>query len=924
MHNIKLVFLSITLLLVFQQSLFGQQTGNRPEERVLIAPDTLINPQVLPDTALPALPDSILNIEPEILEADSTKLTEIGDIETVINYFAEDSIISDFSQNKVFLYKDAWFEYGNIRLDADYIVIDWENSELYASGLADTTGTVLGTPVFKEGASIYEIRKDMRYNFKSSKAIISDVVTQQDEGLLRGQTVKKDSDGSIYLDHGFYTTCDLLEPHWHISSTKIKSIRGKQVVSGPFNLYFNGIPTPLGLPFGIIPDTPDEQVSGIIFPSYGQEQIRGFFLRDFGYYFALNDYIHTRVTGEVYSLGGYGVKTASVYNKRYRFKGGFNVDYQRFQSPETAEVPLEYDAFWLRWNHTPESRGNSRFSASANFGTKSYNDNVLQQNNFQQNMTSDFSSNIAYSKTFVGTPFSMSANLRHSQNQVTDEVNLLLPDIAVNMNRQNPFRNIKFEPLKTLNIAWNFNAQNSINNRLTTEFGVDPNLLQSQTEQFGQQPAPNILPFTFANLPQLLREADNGFRHTIPVSSNFTLFRFFTGTAAMNFTELWYLERINYYYNPQEGRLDRILEKGFNRVGYYNASFNMSTNIYGFYTFKRGSKIEAIRHHMQPTFGFSSTPDFSDSKYGYYQEVQVDNTGRTQRLSRYQGFLYGGAPMGEAKSLSINIRNVVEAKVRTESDTAEVQTKKVPLLQTLNVSTSYNFAADSFQLAPLNFNTRTSLFENKISVNVSANLDPYATKTTMNEDREVISRVNDFAFRRGQGVGTLRSATLNLNGSINPSRTERSPAEVRDELTNDFLNQGGQMNEFVENEISRIANDPSQYIDWSIPWNMNFGYNFSYRKGIDGTTNVTQAVNVSGDISLSDKWKINFNTGFDVTAGNITQSMIGIARDLHCWQMNVNWVPFGRFTSYNIDIRVKSNILRDLKVSRRRSFFDSF
>lgn len=922
MHYLTRAFLSIGMLTLFGQVVFGQETEkSRSGELDLAAPDSLIRPAVEPDTLLPSLPDSILQISPE--ELDAAIQEEIGDIATTINYYAEDSIISDFAQNKVFLYKQAWFEYGNIRLDADYIIIDWENSELFASGLEDSTGVVQGTPVFKEGNSIYEIRKQMRYNFESQKAIISDVVTQQDEGLLRGETVKKTKDGSVYLSNGFYTTCDLVEPHWHISSSKIKSVSGKHIISGPFNLYFNNIPTPLGLPFGVIPDTPEEQTSGIIFPSYGEEQRRGFFLRDFGYYFAFNDYIHTRVTGEIFSKGGYGLKTASVYNKRYRFRGGLNIDYQKFQSPETAEQPLEYDAFWFRWNHNPETRGNSRFSASANFGTKSYNDNILNPGNFQQTQQSDFSSNISYSKTFTGTPFSMSANLRHSQNQVTDEVNLLLPDVAVNMNRQNPFRNIRFEPLKTLNISWNFNAQNSINNRITPELGVDPDL-QQQFEDLGQPTAPDVLPFTFANLPQLLRDADNGFRHTVPISSNFSLFRFFTGTASMNFTEIWYLDRINYYYNPAEERLDRILENGFNRINYYNSSFNLATNIYGFYTFKEGSKIEAIRHHIQPTFGFTSTPDFSDPKYGYYQEVQTNSSGRIQRLSRYQGFIYGGAPMGESKALSINIRNQVEAKVRTESDTAEAETKKVPILQTLNVSTSYNFAVDSFNLAPLNFNTRTSLFDKKLSVNLSANFDPYATRTFTNGETQVTRRISEYAWNNGQGLGTIRRASLNINGSINPSKTEQSPGEVRDELTNEFLNQGGQMNDFVENEINRIANDPSQYIDWSIPWNMNFSYNLSYNKAPSGLSNITQAVNISGDLSLSEKWKINFNSGYDVAAARITQTMIGIARDLHCWQMNVNWVPFGRFTSYNIDIRVKSNILRDLKVSRRRSFFDNF
>lgn len=920
MQIIKLVFLSFILLICFNLYGYSQQKAKGRSEIKIIAPDTLVNPRILP-TELPSLFDTLLRLD-TIALSDTTKAVPVNEIETTITYYAEDSIVSDFTANKVYLYKDAWFEYGDIRLDADYIEIDWENTQIYASGLADTTGVKQGNPIFKEGASTYEIRKEMRYNFKSGKAIITDVVTQQDEGLLRGETVKKGEDGSIYLANGFYTTCDLVVPHWHISSNKIKSIRGEKVVSGPFNFYFNNIPTPLGLPFGIIPDQPEEQSSGILFPSYGEEQARGFFLRDFGYYFALNDFIHSKVTGEIFSKGGYGVKTASVYNKRYRFRGGFNIDYQRFRSPETAEVPIEYDAFWLRWNHSPESRGNSRFSASANFGTKSYNNNVLDRNNFTQNTSSDFSSNVSYSKTFAGTPFSMSANLRHSQNQLTDEVNLLLPEVAVNMNRQNPFRNLDFEPLKTLNIAWNFNAQNSINNRITSEFGVEPELIQDGSEISTE---PEVIPFTFENLPQLFRDAENGFRHTVPISSNFTLFRFFTGTASFNYTELWYLNRINYYYNPNEQRVDRILENGFNRLGYYNTSFSMATNIYGFYTFRKGSKVEAIRHHIQPTIAFTSTPDFSDPRYGLYQTIYSERTGREEVYSRFQGFIFGGAPRGESKSLSFSIRNVLEAKVKTESDTAEASTKKVPILQTLNIQSNYNFAVDSFNLAPFNLNTRTSLFNQKLSAFISANLDPYAVETTTNSEGVPQSRrISEFAWNRGQGIGSLRSINLNLNGSLNPSATEQSPAEVRDELTNEFLEEGGQMNEFVENEIDRIAQDPSQYIDWSIPWNMTFGYNMNYNKRPTGVSAITQSVNVSGDLSLSEKWKINFTSSLDISAGKVTQTMIGIARDLHCWQMNVNWVPFGRFTSYSIDIRVKSSILKDLKVSRRRSFFDSF
>jgi hypothetical protein len=915
-NSFFLLILNIVLL-VFSNHLFAQRRDQRLVERPLLAPNQVINPT---DQALVAK-DSIPKIKADtVAVSDTTNLVPKGDIYTTVKYYGEDSIITDFTQNKVYLYKDAWFEYGAIRLDADLIIIDWDKSELFATGVEDSLGKISGNPIFKEGSTTYEIRKEMRYNFKTQRAIIKDVVTEQQDGLLRGQRIKKDRDGSIYMDHGFYTTCNLEKPHWHINASKIKSIRGKQVVTGPFNLLFNDIPTPLVLPFGIIPDTPEEKASGIVFPTYGQEQVRGFFLRNFGYYFAFNDFIHTRISGDVYSKGGYGSKIATMYKKRYKYSGGFNIDYQRFKSPETELNPVDYNTMWVNWQHTPETKGNSRFSAAVNFGTANYNNVVVNPNSFVNNVKSDFTSNMAYSKTFAGTPFSMSANLRHSQNIQTNEVNIILPDIAVNMNRQNPFQKVKFEPLKTLNVAWNFSLQNAINNRIVSPFGVQGDLSQ----QFqGGQGAPQVLPFNFANLPQLFREADKGAKNTIPISSNFTLFKFFTGTASANYTELWYLERFNYTYNPTENRVDKSIQSGFNRVSYYNSSFALNTNVYGFYNFKGNKKLEAIRHHMQPSLAFTYTPDFSNPAMGYYQNVQADQSGRTQYFSRHQGLIFQGAPLGESRSLSISIRNVVEAKIKNPSDTAKVSTKKVPLLQTLNVSTNYNFAADSFQLSPVNFNTRTSFLDNKISVNLSALLDPYAVGTSSNpQGLEVTRRVNAYAWQRGQGIGALRNANMNITGSINPNRSGNSPGEVRDKVTNDFLAQGGQMNEFVENEISRIVSDPSQYIDWQIPWNLSFGYNISYNKQPTGMTNITQAINMNGDLSLSEKWKINFNTGFDFSTAQITQTMIGIARDLHCWQMNVSWIPFGRFTSYSVDIRVKSSILQDLKVSRRRSFFD--
>ncbi len=888
----------------------AQQPAKQPQERRLVVPDTLVSP---PRNQIPA--DTLQNLQDTLSNGEIAKIMPTSAITTEITYFAEDSIVTDFVTNRVYLYNKAWFEYGEIRLDADLIIIDWENSEIFASGVTDSLGVVAGNPFFKEGQTVYEIRKEMRYNFKTEKAIIKDVVTEQQDGVLRGETIKKTEDGSIYMSHGYYTTCKLTKPHWHISSKRIKSVEGKQVVSGPFNMYFNGIPTPLGLPFGIIPNTPEEKASGIIFPTYGEEKTRGMFLRDFGYYFALNDYIHARVTGDIYSKGGWGLKSQAVYKKRYRYGGGFNIDFQKFKSPETELNPVDYNTFRINWNHTPESRGNSRFSASVNAGSTSYFNNVISQNNFANNITSDLQSNVNFSKTFSGTPFSLSSSLRHSQSVQTGEVSLSLPTLSVAMNRQSPFKNVKFEPLKTLNLSYNFDFQNSITNRVPQQFGVDSDLTGESSS------APDLIPFTPENFSLLLQNANNGAQNRIPVSSNFTLFKYFTGTASASFNEIWYLQKINYYYNPAQERVDKIIEDGFNRVSYYTSSFSMNTNFYGFFNFKKG-KIQTIRQHIQPTFAFNYTPDFSDPSFGYYQDVQVNDEGDTQRFSRHQGFIYGGAPLGESRALSINIRSVLEAKLLSESDTAEATTKKIPLLENIDLGTSYNFAADSFNLAPFSIRARTSFFDRKLSVNFSTTLDPYATAAyTTNNELESVRRINDFAWNKGQGLGTIRNASLNLNASLNPT-SAKNQGEVRDQITNDFLQQGGIMNDIVESEINRIVTDPSQYIDWSIPWNVTFGYNLAYNKQTNGNENITQAITISGDLSISDKWKINLNTGYDAQANEITQSMIGIARDLHCWQMNVNWIPFGKFTSYSIDIRVKSSLLSDLKVSRRRSFFD--
>lgn len=867
-------------------------------------------------------PDSLLN-ERQIIRRDT-----IGDVKTTIIYNAEDSIKLDVIKNIAYLYGNAEIKYGPIELKADYIELDWVNNILYATGIADSTGKLQGKPIFKEGAETYETTT-LRYNFTTGKAYITGAVTQQGEGFLQAQSIKKTQSGELFTYFGRYTTCNLEHPHFHIQSEMIKAIPGNKLVSGPFHLRFNDIPTPLGFAFGMFPDQKKKRSSGIIFPTYGEERVRGFFIRDGGYYMALNDIIHMSVMGEVYSKGGYGGTLQSTYNKRYAYQGSFRFNYSRFNSDETELNPIAINDFWVDWSHRPEAKGNSKFSASVRAGTSSYNNNNTL--NFERNVNSEFSSSVQYSKTFTGTPFNMAANARHSQNVRDGRVQVTLPEAAFNMNRITPFQNSDVEIFSALNFAWNFNLTSNISNRPSGR--VPGGITLSNPSEIA---ADSIMAFNFETLPYLLRNAQIGGRHQVPVSTTFNILKHINISPGFNYEELWYLQELRYTWQAEQNavRLDTI--PGFKRAGTYNANIGATTRIYGTYIMKKGN-IQAIRHMITPTIGFNYRPDYSNRKYGYFQEVQINEKGDTRLLSKYEGFAYGAPSIGESAALNFSLENNLEAKKVAKGDSA-VKAEKVKLIDNFGVSTSYNFLADSFGLSNIRTALRTSLFNNAVNVNIGAELDPYLTKLDSISDTGQVfqRRLDKFAWNNGQGIGRIRNVTLNLSTNLNPAAKGRQggaasaglnrmgPAGMMggDGISDTGLAGAQNLADSGDLEAMMIMNSPYNYVDFTIPWNINISYNLNYRRDGFSESDVTQALTFNGDVSITEKWKINFNSGYDLATKELTHTTISINRDLHCWELRVNWVPFGRFTSYSVDLQVKSSLLQDLKINRRRNLND--
>ncbi len=907
-------FIIIIILSVFGNiCLPGKVYAQNPELNISVSDSLMSNKSdttILNSNSNPLIDSLKQGSKTDTTRKAKTPVSNESDIETTINYTAKDSIISSVDRKIVNLYGEAKIIYGEIELEAEHIIIDYTKSTLTASGIVDSTGRRIGFPIFKNGDEAYET-KSITYNFKTRKARISEVITRQGEGFIHGETVFKNERNEILSVNNSYTTCNLAHPHFKIISTKTKAIPGDKVVSGPFYLEVNDVPTPLGFAFGMFP-SPRRSASGVLIPQYGEETRRGFFLKNGGYFWDLNDYIKLKLTGSIFSKGGYGADLSTNYNKRYNYTGNFLFNLTRNTTNDQIENPVTSNDFRVTWSHTPQTRGSGSFSASVNAATSTYTTNNFLGVNYNpevnslDNTSRKLSSTISYRKTFKGTPFSMGISLRHNQDIRTKQVDFQAPDFYAAMRSIYPFKDSKAQILKKLNVAYNVKASNKISNNLgrIASDGTD-----------------SIAVFSMSNLSTFFENGKRGLRHTLPISTSFRAFKHFNFSPNFSYEEKWYFEK--YEYELDETRM-KILVKdtisGFSRVGSFNVGTSVNTRIYGTYLFEN-RKVQAIRHVINPSASFTYVPDFSNEKYDYYQTFQLANES-IKKASRYEGALYGDAPSNESKSIGFSLNNTLEMKVKQRPDSTsksnEPKYQKISLFRSLSINSAYNLAADSFKLSPISIRANTSVLNNKISLNFNSTIDPYvwdlqSEQLLENGNRKVVQRQRDiYAWKSGNGIGNISSAGVNLSTNLNPRKRSK------EESTKDKI----QDSDLSDADKQYLIENPDLYVDFDIPWSLRIGYNLRYSQTGFADPSITQTINLSGDLSLTPKWKVGFKSGYDFQNNDFTQSNFSINRDLHCWEMNFNWTPFGRFQSYNFEIRVKSSLLQDLKINRKRSFFD--
>lgn len=817
--------------------------------------------QQLPDSDSVVVKTDTLTLHPDTSGDDKDAL------KSKIVYSAKDSIVGDLEKEVTYLYRDATVDYEDLHLKAGYIMMDMNKKELYAEGLKDSAGNVIGRPEFSQGSQQFKAT-DIHYNFDTKKGKIGYVITKEGEGYIHGDTVKKDPENNFFIRNGMFTTCDADTPHYGIGSRKLKVISHNKIVTGPAFLFIEQIPTPLFIPFGFFPNKQGRS-SGIIFPAFGESATRGFYFQHVGYYFGLSDHFTTALTSDIYTKGSYTLDLSSLYSKRYHYSGNFRLSYSKAitSEPELPDYNVQKD-FHINWIHTqdPKAKPYSNFSANVSAGSSSYYQNTISAaNNY---LTNTFTSSISYQKTFPDKPFNLGLSMNHMQNTQTHDMRITLPDVSFGVSRITPFKmkNRVGAPkwFEKIGASYSLRATNFVQTK-------DSLMFKKQT----------------------LDTLQNGMIHTIPISTSFNLFKYFAFAPSANYTERWYLKTVRYTWNPVTEKIDTVQVKGFNAARDYLLSAGVSTRIYGMYQLRKG-KIVAIRHVMNPSISYSYRPDFSTVD-SYYKTVQSDTLGTIRKYSVYEQSVYGGPPAGKYGNISFGLDNNLEMKLKTNTDTGAVL-KKVKILESFRIGGNYNLAADSMKLSTFQLSGRTTLFD-KVGVSFGGTLDPYAYDSLNRDYNTFQNNINGQLVR-------LTAANLSFNFSLSP----KSKAKTS--------------NKFSKQEMDYVNQHPEEYVDFNIPYNLAVSYSYSYSKTGALPPTMNQSASFNGDLSLTPKWKVGFTSWYDFRATRFTNLNLNIYRDLHCWEMRLNWVPFGGQESYFFQINVKAAILQDLKLMKRKDFFD--
>ena len=797
----------------------------------------------------------------------------------------------DKTKGKLYLYDQAELYYLDTELKAGIIVLDYNNNEVAAGRIKDSTGQLIQPPFFKQAGS--EVNPDsIRFNFDTKKAIIWNSRSEQNGMNVSALATKKENDSVYFIKDAKVTTSKNVEdPEYYIRVRKGKFIPKNKIIAGLSNLYIEDVPTPVFLPFAYFPLT-DNRKTGFIFPTIGQNNQRGYFFQNGGYYFAFNDYFDMTLLGDYYTNGSYGFRNESKYRKRYRYNGSLSI---RFENLINGERGLpgysKSNIYNFRWSHSQDSKSNpnSRFSASVNLGSSNYFRESVNQLNTPNFLNNTMNSSVSYSKTFRGYPsVNMSLTASHSQNTRTKKVNLSLPTLNASMERVYPFvkRNGQKKGFfKNINFQYSLRGENRIETN-------DSLFLKKE----------------------MFDDAIYGMKHSIPISTNFKVLKHLSVSVGGSFEEVWTgqtIKRNNYdIINQTIGTKDTI--KGFDRFNKYNFSANIGTTIYGIFNFKEGKKFQTIRHVIRPSVNYGINPSFEK----YYDEYIIDADGNTREYSRFEGGFFGVPGNNFSSSIGISINNVLEAKIRDKDSTA-IEPKKIKLLNNLNFNTSYNIAADSLNWSPVRMTSGMSLFEDKLNINVGATFDPYA----INDQGNRINKFHSGGFR-------MTSANINMGFTFTSKNTKEKSKE-RDNSssggrTDDLF---GRVDDFADSSFDNDQDDEdneeeevtkSSFYNNKMPWDIRFAHSLTYNNNQGQKEISNNSLMFSGNVSLSKKWKIGGSSGYDFKNTGFTYTQLRFERDLDSWKMNFNWVPFSTRASWYFFIGIKSDLLKDLKYDKRR------
>ncbi|MDR2064367.1 MAG: LPS-assembly protein LptD [Prevotellaceae bacterium] len=881
-------------------------------------------PQTVSDT-ITIKDTSSMVIDSISMYADSVVIENNGEkmlIDDPVLKNADSAIVYDIANGKTYLYKNAEVTYQDKQIKADYIEFDSNTKIIYAKGLADTSGQVVGNPVFKDGNDVYEI-KEVYYNFETKIAKIVHVITQHGEAYLHGDTIKKMPDNTVYSRGGKVTTCDAEHPHFYIKMRKSKMIPSKkpdkegkggkngQMIFDFSYLVVEDVPLPLFLPFGFFPLMTDVS-SGILIPSYGEESERGFYLQKFGYYFILlKDHMDVTFTGDWYSKGSWGYQIASRYMKRYKYSGSLNFQSATIKIGDKGSPDYSVSkSYSISWSHqkAPQTNPTTTFQANVNFSSsthKRYNEQTTN-NDYLQNTAS---SSISFSKNWEGSPFSMTASFNHSQNMRDSTYSIGFPNFTFSMSTVYPFRNKKSTGKKkfyeNISFGYNTNFSNNVSNVKEQDLFKDA----------------------------FWDAMKHGMNHNFTISlPSFTLAKYINASPSISYGQAWYFQSMERKWDSSTNAVIADTTSSFGDFGIshkYSGAISFNTRIYGLFDkFKPNSKIRAIRHVMTPNISLSYTPNQMIAANGW-RKVQTDASGKIEYYNIYEAPANTGYPSRSKASGNVNfsLGNTLEIKVKTKNDTTENAEKKIKILESFNISTGYNLLADSMNLSDITFSGRSTIIEG-LGFNFGFRLIPY-------DIDERGRRINKFYWKDHFGLGDFTSFTFSTDYRISGGSGNKTGGGTQSQSPNSQNTSNSQNNlQNTHNHDEDDYNYTPYYPDFNVPWSLNFRLNYSFTKSYNynSTTKTLKTLkkhsptfDVNGDLSLTKNWKISFSSGYDLIARQITSTTLNLFRDLHCFEFSFSWSPFGMRKYWGFTIRAKSGILSDaLKYEKHSSFYDNY